>query len=98
MDIVRRVHNQGEQSPPGKLYKKNYNIKCLHKTARRRKQVIKLITKIRLFKYIENFITENWKFSDKSYDIFHMSAQNIDCGYSLEPPHRVPTIYVFEQK
>ena len=21
-------------------------------------------------------------------DIFHISAQNIDCGYSLEPPRR----------
>ena len=29
------------------------------------------------------------------YIIFHISAQNIDCGYSLEPPRR--TIYVFEQ-
>ena len=28
------------------------------------------------------------KFSDKNSDIFHISAQNIDCGYSLEPPHR----------
>ena len=45
------------------------------------------ITKTRLFKYIENFISKNWKFSDKkNTDIFHISAQNIDCGYSLEPP------------
>ena len=29
-----------------------------------------------------------WKFSDeKNLDIFHISAQNIDCGHSLEPPH-----------
>ena len=29
------------------------------------------------------------KFSDKkNSDIRHISAQNIDCGYSLEPPHR----------
>ena len=28
------------------------------------------------------------KFSDKNCDIFHISAQNIDCGYSLEPPRR----------
>ena len=27
-------------------------------------------------------------FSDKISDIFHISAQNIDCGYSLEPPRR----------
>ena len=28
--------------------------------------------------------TEN--FQMKISDIFHISAQNIDCGYSLEPP------------
>ena len=45
------------------------------------------ITKTRLFKYtvippkIENF---QIKFSD----IFQISAQTIDCGYSLEPPRR----------
>ena len=27
-------------------------------------------------------------FQIKHSDIFHISAQNIDCGYSLEPPHR----------
>ena len=42
----------------------------------------------RLFKYNENFTTKYWKFSDKNSDIFHISAQNIDCGYSLEPPRR----------
>ena len=31
---------------------------------------------------------KNWKFSDKNSDIFHIPAQNIDCGYSLEPPLR----------
>ena len=44
------------------------------------------ITKTRLFYNIENFITKNRKFSDKNSDIFPISAQNIDCGYSLEPP------------
>ena len=44
------------------------------------------ITKTRIYKYIENFTSKNWKFSDKVSDIFHISAQNIDCGYSLEPP------------
>ena len=24
----------------------------------------------------------------KNSDIFHISAQNIDCGYSLEPPQQ----------
>ena len=47
------------------------------------------ITKTRLFKYIENFTTKKGKFSDKKRSvIFHIPAQNIDCGYSLEPPHQ----------
>ena len=49
---------------------------------------MKFITKTRLFKYTENFTTKNWIFSDKNSDIFHISDQNIDCGYSLEPPRR----------
>ena len=45
------------------------------------------ITKTRLVKYIENFTTENWKFSDKNSDRFHISAENIDCwGGSNEYP------------
>ena len=47
-----------------------------------------LITKTRLFKCIEKFTTKTWKFSDKNSDIFLISAQNIDCVYSLEPPRR----------
>ena len=47
-----------------------------------------IITKTLLFEYIENFTTKNWKFSVKNSDSFHISAQNIDCWYSLEPPHR----------
>ena len=31
---------------------------------------------------------KNEKFQIKNSDIFHISAQNIDCGYSLEPPRR----------
>ena len=29
---------------------------------------------------------KKWKFSDKNSSIFHISAQNIDCGYSSELP------------
>ena len=46
------------------------------------------ITKTGLFKYTEYFTKKKWKFSDKNSDIFHISAQNIDCVYSLEPPRR----------
>ena len=32
--------------------------------------------------------SKNENFQIKTSDIFHISAQNIDCGYSLEPPLR----------
>ena len=44
--------------------------------------------KTRLFKYIENFSTKNWKFAEKNSYIFHIYAQNINCGYPLKPPRR----------
>ena len=38
---------------------------------------------------ILNILTiKKWKFSDKNLNISHTSGQNIDCGYSLEPPRR----------
>ena len=47
------------------------------------------ITKTRLFKYIENFTTKKPEsFPIKILIFFHISAENIDCGYSLEPPRR----------
>ena len=47
------------------------------------------ITKTSLFKYTENFtIKKMEKKSDENSYIFHVSAKNIDCGYSLEPPRR----------
>ena len=57
----------------------------LHK--RRKGSKLIFIMKTCLFKSIENFTTKNCKFSDINSDIFHISAQNIDCGYSLEQPH-----------
>ena len=40
------------------------------------------------FHYENKPIQMYWKFSDKNSDIFHISAQTLDCGYSLEPPRR----------
>ena len=48
-----------------------------------------LITKTRLFKHIENFTNQkNENFQIKILIFFHISVQNIDYGYSLEPPRR----------
>ena len=46
-----------------------------------------VITKTCLFKYILKILPpKNENFQIKSSNIFHISPQNIDCGYSLEPP------------
>ena len=44
------------------------------------------------------FFSEKKKNHRKKFDIFLSLAQNIDCGYTLEPPCRVLTIYVLDQK
>ena len=47
------------------------------------------ITKTRLLKYIQKISppkSENFQIKDS--DIFHISVQNIACGYSLELPRR----------
>ena len=47
------------------------------------------ITETCLFKYIETFTTKKgFFFFIKNSDIFHISVQNIDCGYPLEPHRR----------
>ena len=38
--------------------------------------------------YWKFYHQKNENFQIKDSDIFHISAQNIDCGYSLEPPRR----------
>ena len=45
-----------------------------------------VITKTCLFQYTEYFTTQTENFRIKIFNIFLISAQNIDCGYSLEPP------------
>ena len=37
---------------------------------------------------LKDLSPKNENFQIKDSDSFHVSAQNIDCGYSLEPPHR----------
>ena len=46
--------------------------------------VLEHIMKTHLFKYIENFTSKNWNFSDKK--LWYFSWVNIDYGYSLELP------------
>ena len=46
------------------------------------------ITKTRLFKYIENFTSKNWKFSDENPWYFSYFCSKHRLWYSLEPPRR----------
>ena len=47
-----------------------------------------VITKTRLFKYIENFISKNWKFSNKKLWYFSYFCSKHRLWVSLEPPRR----------
>ena len=40
--------------------------------------------------YRKFHLQELKKNSEKKNDIFHTSAHNVDCGYSLEPPNEYP--------
>ena len=58
-------------------------------------------TPIQIYRKFHLKKTENFQVKDS--DNFHISAQNIDCGYSLEPHHRgrsneYPQSMFFEQK
>ena len=44
--------------------------------------------KTRLLNILKMLQPKKAKFQITNSDIFHISAQNIDCGYSLEPPRR----------
>ena len=56
--IIYLLHNKAYKTPYVYMY-----IECSY-------QSVFSIMKTRLFKYIENFTTKNWKFSDKNSDIF----------------------------
>ena len=46
------------------------------------------ITKYAYSNVLKILPPENVNFQRKNLIFFHISAQNIDCGYSLEPPRR----------
>ena len=76
--FCRELKQRSIQS--GLLYQVDYFgslvfIYCVHR-----------ITKQNLFKYTEILPPKNENFQIQNSDIFHISAQNIDCGYTLEPP------------
>ena len=71
-----------------KIKKKNTKKKKKKKKKTTKNKTKINITKTSLFKYIENFTSKKTENFQVKNSIFHISAQNIDCGYSLEPPRR----------
>ena len=57
-----------------------------------------LITKTRLFNIYKISPPKTENFQIKNSDIFHISAQNIDCGYLLEAVLTSTHNLCFEQK
>ena len=45
--------------------------------------------------YNENFVVEKMKIFTGKMIFFLIFAQNIDCGYTLKPPHRGPCMPQF---
>ena len=57
---------------------------CIQETSDKKKTQQTL--RKQAYSNILKFYHQKMKIFDKNSDIFHISAQNIDCGYSLEPP------------
>ena len=60
-------------------------MKCQWWSSRSSKLIAMLVLHFEQLHFI-TCTSKNWFFSDKNFHIFHISAQNIDCGYSLELP------------
>ena len=69
-----------------------FNVCCMHKDLSyntiKCKECVYSLRKHAYSNILKILQPKTGKFPDKNYDIFHISAQNIDCGYSLEPPRR----------
>ena len=81
VSLLWYIINRVLLKPILKVGKQNCNLHCHY------------ITETRLFKYIEHLTTKKTEnFQIKKSDIFSFSAQNIDCGYSLETPRPAQNI------
>ena len=82
-------YNYVEQSIENSIEQPMAFHKVLQEQLQTLRLVTPIITKTRLFKYTENFTTKKKQnFQIKNSDSFLISAQNIDCGYSLESLRR----------
>ena len=71
------------------MKKQNYGLSVLYVIFFiRNYQMHKSLRKHAYLKILKFLPPKNEYFQMKNSDIFHISAQNIDCGYSLEPPRR----------
>ena len=66
-----------------------FHVSSIYWLCKQAKQVLIMLCTLRKHAYSNTLKISPQKtesFSDKNLDIFHISAQNIYCGYTLEPP------------
>ena len=63
-------------------------VDCHKMTSHKRRFIESTLRKHAYSNILKILPPKNENFQMKNSDIFHISAQNIDCGYSLEPPRR----------
>ena len=72
--------SQSNRNPVDSTFIVEFSPLCRRETSHYENTPIKI--------YRQFFHPKNENFKIKIFDIFLISAQNIDYGYSLEPPHR----------
>ena len=70
-----------------KLFPQDKETICKKKKKKKKKKNVTL-RKHAYSNILKKLQPKTEKFQIKNSDIFNISAQNIDCGYSLEPPRR----------
>ena len=92
--ILKRVFTKRKDFAPQREQILSFRVDPFPKG---RQNSLKELPPLKVFPHYENTpIPIYWKFYHKKLaifrikksDIFHISAQNINCGYSLEPPRR----------
>ena len=84
--LTRKGNTHGEQSLRQKKRKGTKNSKTKHQLQLPITDTLRKHTYSNILKFYNE--KKRKFFQIKKNDIFHISAQNIDCGYSLESPRR----------
>ena len=79
--------NYGHLSAIHDMHTTSMNIAC-EISLQSHKNFVAIITKTYPYKYTESFSAVTISMEKKMIFVIYVFAQNIDCGYTLEPPRR----------